>query len=160
MIRQSLTSIDSRSGHSATLTSDGKRIVVLGGWVSNINIPAQPQLLYLELGKEYGGIGSWKWALPNLSGSGLQEGSGIYGHGAMMLPGDVLMVVGGYSIPKSENGRVKRSPQMRNENTYFLNVTTNTWISTYTNLYILTLSGQALYVRAYDHPFPGCMYNE
>lgn len=133
MTPQSPTSIDSRSGHTAALTSDGKRIVVLGGWVGDINTLAQPQLLYLELGKEYGGTGSWKWTVPKPSGNGLQDGSGIYGHGAMMLPGDVLMVMGGYSIPKFENGRVKRSSQTRSENTYFLNVTTNTWISTYTN---------------------------
>ena len=132
-VRQDPASIDSRSGHTATITSDGKRVVVLGGWVGDVSTPANPQLLILELGKGYGGTGSWKWSLPAPTGDGISGSQGIYGHASMMLPGDVLMVVGGYSISDRHGLLVKRSEQLLSKNTYFLNLTANTWIPSYTH---------------------------
>lgn len=88
------TTIDSRSGHTAILTPDGKSVVVFGGWVGDVTQSADPQLAVLELGQGYGGSGHWQWSVPSQTGPGLEAGTGIYGHGATMLPGDVMMVVG------------------------------------------------------------------
>ncbi|KZF25803.1 hypothetical protein L228DRAFT_244728 [Xylona heveae TC161] len=122
--------VEPRSGHTATLTSDGQRIIVFGGWVGDTNTPADPQLAILSIGEEYGGAGNWAWEIPSASGNGLGTGVGLYGHGAVMLPGDVMMVVGGYPI-STKTGRRDVSPT-ENTNSYFLNVTSMEWISSYT----------------------------
>ena len=126
-----LNNVDSRSGHTALLTSDGKKIVMFGGWVGDISQTADPQLAILELGSGYGGAGDWRWSIPNQYGSGPTKGTGVYGHGAVMLPGDVMMIVGGYIIPSSASSRRKRQTPSSNSNTYFLNVTSNSWITSY-----------------------------
>ncbi|KAI9885412.1 MAG: hypothetical protein M1823_002796 [Watsoniomyces obsoletus] len=131
-LRQDSLFIDSRSGHTAVLTEDGKRVVVLGGWVGDISTPAIPQLLILELGEGYGGTGKWRWTIPSVSGRGIDDDTGIYGHGAAMLPGDVVMVIGGYTIPALSKRKRQRSQPNLNTKTYFLNVTSNSWINRYT----------------------------
>ncbi|KAL9124926.1 MAG: hypothetical protein Q9217_005796 [Psora testacea] len=123
--------IDSRSGHTALLTSDGRRVVVFGGWVGNITQSADPQLAVLEVGQGYGGNGDWKWSIPSQSGPGLPTGSGIYGHGAVMLEGDIMMVVGGYQIPAPASPKRKRQNAAASTSTYFFNTTSNSWITTY-----------------------------
>ena len=123
--------IDSRSGHSSLLTLDGKRIVVFGGWVGSITQRAEPQLAILELGQGYGGIGDWRWSVPNPSGPGPTSDVGVYGHGAAMLAGDVMMVVGGFEIPMSTNSRRKRQIPGVSSKTYFFNTTSNSWITKY-----------------------------
>ncbi|RAL66779.1 hypothetical protein DID88_007562 [Monilinia fructigena] len=60
MLKSSVTRIDSRSGHTAVLTEDGSKVIVLGGWVGNVNQAADPQLAVLELGTGFGGSGDWK----------------------------------------------------------------------------------------------------
>ncbi|KAM7195593.1 hypothetical protein V8F33_006597 [Rhypophila sp. PSN 637] len=82
--------VDSRSGHSAVLSEDGSRLVVLGGWVGDLHVPAQPQLVILEVGGHGGGVGfeEWRWGVPPLTTGGNENG-GIYGHGAVLLPGDI-----------------------------------------------------------------------
>ena len=126
--------IDPRSGHTAVLTQDGKRIVVFGGWVGNVSNPAGPQLVILELGRGYGGVADWRWTVPDEQGSGLPSGAGLYGHGATMLPGGVMMIVGGYPIPSPEPTTSKRHQTRSPSSTvYFFNVTSSTWISTYSN---------------------------
>ncbi|KAL9033658.1 MAG: hypothetical protein Q9214_007408, partial [Letrouitia sp. 1 TL-2023] len=60
--------IEPRSGHTAVLSSDGKRVVMFGGWVGDMKTPANPQLAILELGNGYGGIGDWRWTIPSQSG--------------------------------------------------------------------------------------------
>ncbi|MCJ1226527.1 hypothetical protein MMC12_003179 [Toensbergia leucococca] len=123
--------VDPRSGHTAVLTSDGKRVVVFGGWVGNLSTSATPQLAVLEVGEAYGGNGDWQWTIPPQSG--LTPETGLYGHGVTMLPGDVMMVIGGYSIPASDSARVKRSDLLMNNKSYFFNTTSNSWISNYTH---------------------------
>lgn len=125
--------VNSRSGHTALLTSDGKRLIVFGGWVGDVTVSADPQLAILKLGEGYGGSGDWQWNIPGPTGPGLGSGSGIYGHGATMLPGDVMMVVGGYQIPASGGSRRKRANPVESSNTYFLNITSNSWIASYTH---------------------------
>ncbi len=134
------TLVDSRSGHTALLTSDGKRVIVFGGWVGDITQSAEPQLAVLELGAGYGGNADWQWNIPRLSGSGLATGTSIYGHGAVMLPGDVMMMLGGYQIPTRSNSKRQRVNAAANANTYFFNTTSNTWIASYTPP--VPLSGQ------------------
>ncbi|TKA62932.1 hypothetical protein B0A49_10053, partial [Cryomyces minteri] len=80
--RAAATTIEPRSGHSAALTPDGSRIILFGGWVGDINTPANPQLAVLHLGQGYGGGGDWTWAVPTTTGPGLSAGAGIAGLGA------------------------------------------------------------------------------
>ncbi|KAI9815070.1 MAG: hypothetical protein M1827_002913 [Pycnora praestabilis] len=125
--------INPRSGHTSVLTGDGKRLVVFGGWVGDVNTPADPQLLVLEVAEAYGGTGDWTWSIPTQAGTGLQTGTGIYGHGAVMLPGDVMMVVGGYIISETQGSRTKRADQTLNTQNLLLNTTSNTWLSNYSS---------------------------
>lgn len=129
-IRTDVHEVEPRSGHSAVLTSDGQRIVVFGGWIGDTDTPADPQLAVLNVGDGYGGQGEWEWSIPTTSGSGLPDGSGLYGHGAAMLPGNVMMVMGGYSMSASSSRR-RRADSGINTNTLFFNVTSNNWISEY-----------------------------
>ncbi|MCJ1410682.1 hypothetical protein MMC19_004768 [Ptychographa xylographoides] len=125
--------VDPRSGHTAILTPNGKQIVVFGGWVGDVTNPANPQLAILELGEGYGGTSDWQWSIPGQDGPTLPNGSGLYGHGAAMLPGGVMIITGGYSIPASNGDSSKRSDSSLSPMTYFFNVSSSTWISTYTN---------------------------
>ena len=132
------TTLDSRSGHTALLTSDGKRVIVFGGWVGDVTNLADPQLAILELGQGYGGSGDWQWSIPSQTGPGPADGTGIYGHGATMLPGDVMMIVGGYQIPASSGSKRKRANPSASANAYFFNTTSSTWIPSYTHPKVAT----------------------
>jgi hypothetical protein len=90
-------------------------------------------LAVLELGQGYGGTGDWQWSIPSQTGPGLEAGTGIYGHGAIMLPGDVMMVVGGYQIPASSHTDRKRQNPSASSNTYFFNTTSSSWLTNYTH---------------------------
>ncbi|KAI4142587.1 MAG: hypothetical protein L6R39_004885 [Caloplaca ligustica] len=125
--------VEPRSGHTAVLTSDGRRVVMYGGWVGDINTAAHPQLAVLELGEGYGGEGLWRWSIPDQTGTGPEGSHGLYGHGAVMLPGDVMMIVGGYSISSQGSVKYKRAELTENTNTYFFNTTSNSWIPVYTH---------------------------
>ena len=120
--------VESRSGHTAVLSPDGSKVIIVGGWVGNTSVPANPQLAILEVGPEYGGYGSWTWNIPSLEDYFLADGTGIYGHGTAMLPGGVMMITGGYRISQSS----KRSTT-ENSQIHFYNVTSNTWATSYTN---------------------------
>lgn len=121
---------DSRSGHTALLSADGERILVLGGWVGDVNTPAEPQLLVLQLGGGVSGDGNWAWEIPNAAGSGLSGGEGIYGHGAVMLPGGVMMVVGGHRISSATSKKKRADSTLQ---TLLLNTTSMAWVADYTN---------------------------
>ena len=124
-------SIDSRSGHTTILNEDGTALVVLGGWVGNLGQAAEPQLAVLHIGADYGGDGDWRWSVPTDS---QPPGPGIYGHGAALLPGNVMLVYGGYSI--SSGGSSTRKRQANNDAggvPMFLNLTSMTWSDDYTN---------------------------
>ena len=122
--------IEPRSGHTTVLSADGSKIILLGGWVGDINTPAQPQLAVLNPGEGYGGNGSWSWTIPQPLGDGLASGIGIYGHDAILLAGDVMMVVGGNRIAAAGSSRSRR--QTANMNVMFFNVSSNTWTTNYT----------------------------
>jgi hypothetical protein len=122
--------IDPRSGHTAVLTSDGKRIIIFGGWVGDVDTPAEPQLAVLNIASGYGGDGKWHWIVPSASGTGLPKDSGLYGHGATMLPGGVMMIRGGYSIA-SPTSRLRRATPTLNNKSYLFNVTSNAWVAEY-----------------------------
>lgn len=127
------TTVDPRSGHTAVLTQDGKQVVIFGGWVGDIATAAEPQLAVLELGDGYGGSGDWQWTIPSQSGTGPEDGGGLYGHGAAMLPGGVMMITGGYTTSGPSSLMDKRADPSVNTNNYFFNTTSNTWISSYTH---------------------------
>ncbi|KAH7125698.1 hypothetical protein B0J11DRAFT_529051 [Dendryphion nanum] len=129
-VRKDVDHVEPRSGHTAVLTSDGQHIVVFGGWIGDVDTPAEPQLAILNVGEGYGGHGPWEWTVPLTSGSGPATDSGIYGHGAAMLPGGVMMVMGGYSIPSS-NSRRRRATQTASSQTLFFNISSNSWITEY-----------------------------
>lgn len=127
-VRETDPKIEPRSGHTAVLSSDGSKVIVLGGWVENTSTPANPQLIVLELAAGYGGYGQWTWTVPDSKDSFLADGAGIYGHGAAVLPGDVMMIAGGSSISKSPSKRSTSNSQV-----HFYNLTSNSWATSYTN---------------------------
>jgi hypothetical protein len=129
-VRDNAATIDPRSGHTAALTPDGQQIVVFGGWVGDVNTLAEPQLAILNIASGYGGKDDWHWTLPSTSGAGPLTDSGLYGHGATMLPGGVMMIRGGYTIPNPSSRRRRATPTP-NSKSYFLNVTSNTWVTEY-----------------------------
>ncbi|KAL6697326.1 hypothetical protein J3F84DRAFT_368632 [Trichoderma pleuroticola] len=120
--------VESRSGHTATLSLDGRSIIVLGGWVGDVTNAAEPQLAILEMGQAYD---SWRWTIPKQQPD--FGDSGIYGHGAAILPGNVMMVYGGWQISDSDSSsKVKRQSSVTTS-PQFLNLTDLTWATTYTN---------------------------
>ncbi|KAI1142276.1 hypothetical protein F5Y05DRAFT_220360 [Hypoxylon sp. FL0543] len=123
-VKSSIGGIDSRSGHTAVLSEDGTTLVILGGWVGDLTQAASPQLAILKIGASYGGTGDWQWVIPDAQ----PAGPGIYGHGAALLPGNVMMVYGGYTI-SSEATKAKR----QGSGGMFLNLTSMSWTNQYTN---------------------------
>lgn len=117
-----------RSGHTAVVASDGKSIIVYGGWVGNVTSPAAPQLAIIELGVGFGGSGDWHWTVPPQTGTSASSIAGLYGHGAVMLPGNVMMIVGGYPI--SNSAGLKRRDGTKNQ-AQFYNITSNSWLTSY-----------------------------
>ncbi|PMD46591.1 hypothetical protein L207DRAFT_418686 [Hyaloscypha variabilis F] len=125
-IKSAVTSVDSRSGHTAVLSEDGSQVIVFGGWVGDVSQAAVPQLAILSLGTGFGGQGDWQWEIPSQQPSG----SGLYGHGALMLPGNVMMILGGYNISASSSS--KRATTSATSAMFF-NATSMQWVSNYTN---------------------------
>ncbi|KAL2864623.1 uncharacterized protein BJX67DRAFT_208725 [Aspergillus lucknowensis] len=123
--------IEPRSGHTAVLSPDGSKVIVFGGWVGNTSVPANPQLAVLEIGGGFVGAGEWAWRVPSMESNGIPEGSGLYGHGATMLPGGVMMIAGGYEIPQLSK-RSGTGPQL-NSQTLLYDVGSDTWQSSYEN---------------------------
>ncbi|KAJ9619528.1 hypothetical protein H2203_008306 [Taxawa tesnikishii (nom. ined.)] len=129
--RDAAVEIEPRSGHTAVLSEDGKSIIVVGGWVGDVTTAATPQLAVLQLGSGYGGDGDWEWSVPDQTGVFASLGAGLYGHGAVMLPGGVVMIMGGYTISSSASRLFRRDSQVANTKSLFYNVTSNTWLSSY-----------------------------
>lgn len=127
-VRDDIAEIEPRSGHTAVLSEDGKSIVLFGGWIGDVNTIASPQLAILTLGDGYGGEGSWKWTAPKQSENA--PSSGIYGHGAIMLPGNVMLVLGGYEISETPS-RLRERAESRNWHGFLYNVTSGTWVTRY-----------------------------
>lgn len=130
-VRQSVQQVTPRSGHTAILAEDGTSIILFGGWVGDINTPAEPQLAILELGAGYGGSGAWKWRVPQVPSDNL-PGTGIFGHGATMLPGGVMMIAGGYRASGSPSRLFRRSSMALNNAVLFYDTSSNAWLQSYT----------------------------
>ncbi|KAF4551733.1 Hypothetical protein D9617_12g036220 [Elsinoe fawcettii] len=122
--------VSPRSGHTAVLSEDGRSIVIYGGWVGDVNTPASPQIAVLQIGSGYGGTGAWKWTTISTPAGSFSGGLGIYGHGAVMLPGNVMMIMGGYTISSAAKLARRATPAV-NTRTFLYNVTSNTWITSY-----------------------------
>uniref|UniRef100_L2FH81 Galactose oxidase n=1 Tax=Colletotrichum fructicola (strain Nara gc5) TaxID=1213859 RepID=L2FH81_COLFN len=122
--------VESRSGHTAVLNEDGTALIVMGGWVGSVSQAASPQLAVLQMGDTYG---DWTWEIPTQQPSG-----GIFGHGAAILPGNVMMVYGGYEI-SSSGSKTKR--QSSGTGLRFLNMTSMSWTTSYSNPNHGTTSG-------------------
>lgn len=128
--------VQSRSGHTAVLNEAGTALVVVGGWVGNTSQAAEPQVVVLEM--DNSDFGQWSWSVPG--DQPLTGGEGIYGHGAALLPGDVMMVVGGYSISPSSSSSSSSRLGKRGDVSVaggqlnmFLNLTSMSWEDSYTN---------------------------
>ncbi|KAK0386109.1 hypothetical protein NLU13_5946 [Sarocladium strictum] len=121
----------SRSGHSAVLSEDGQSIVVLGGWVGDVNTAAEPQLAVLKMSQAYSG---WKWSIPKDQ----PAGNGVFGHAAAVLPGNVMMVYGGWEI----GGGALQRRQNSGSGARFLNLTSMEWGSSYKNPAASSSSGK------------------
>ncbi|EZF30900.1 hypothetical protein H109_07151 [Trichophyton interdigitale MR816] len=128
---EGISGIEPRSGHTAVLTPDGSKIVIFGGWVGDTSVPAQPQLAILDIGEDYGGSGDWTWEIPKSSPDGLPENTGVFGHGAAMLPGNVMLITGGYRIPPRSFKRTNNE-FVANDQTFLFNTTSGTWVTSYT----------------------------
>lgn len=135
--------IDPRSGHTAVVTKDGKRVIVYGGWVGNVNTPAEPRLIVLELvgdvGKE-----NWRWEIPYTRSGELGppadgEEEGLSGHAAVMLEGDIMMITSGYRISPFTNASEV------SDKTFFYNVTSASWVPTYKPAHILAAEIKGLH---------------
>lgn len=124
--------VEPRSGHAAVLSDDGKKVFLIGGWVGDTSTPADPQFAVLHVGEGYGGRDEWSWKTPSPADGGIAEGTGLFGHSAAMLPGGMLMITGGYSIPKQSSKRSLNSAQ-RNSKVYLYNSTSSSWVNSYTN---------------------------
>lgn len=132
---QEAVQVQSRSGHTAVLNEAGSQLIILGGWVGNTSQAAEPQLAVLEMnGNEFG---DWTWSVPDEQP--LTDGNGIFGHGAALLPGNVMMVAGGYAISSniesSASGLYKRDDVSvaGGQLQMFFNLTSLTWADSYTN---------------------------
>ncbi|KAL4750761.1 hypothetical protein BDW72DRAFT_108658 [Aspergillus terricola var. indicus] len=126
--------IEPRSGHTAVLSPDGTKVIVFGGWVGNTSVAATPQLAVLDIGGGFAGSGEWTWSIPSTSGGPEESGVyGLYGHGAIMLPGGVMMIAGGYQISQLSK-RSDTGPEL-NSQVYLYDVTSGTWTSSYENPY-------------------------
>lgn len=131
--RSDSVTIEPRSGHTAVLSSDGSQIVIFGGWVGDVQTPATPQLLVLEVGEGYGGEGDWAWTVPDQSYLPIGSGAGLFGHGAAMLPGNVMMIAGGYNIPASTSSTSMRDTAITsNSNVWLFNASSKSWVDSYT----------------------------
>jgi len=131
LIKRDDNTVTPRSGHTSVLSADGTQIIIVGGWVGDVTTPASPQLAILDVGVGYGGNADWIWSVPSTSGSPFASGQGIYGHGATLLPGNVLLVTGGFSIPSSSSSKTKRQAALGGAQSYLYNITANNWISDY-----------------------------
>ncbi|KPI41252.1 uncharacterized protein AB675_8019 [Cyphellophora attinorum] len=127
LVRRDSVTVEPRSGHTAVLTQDGTQIVVVGGWVGDTNTPAQPQVAVLNVGEDYGGRGDLQWSVPTTK-SPFSATSGIYGHGATLLQGGVMMVAGGFGIGSGASKAKRQS----SSNYHFLNTTSMEWSTSYT----------------------------
>nr|OQO29548.1 hypothetical protein B0A51_04106 [Rachicladosporium sp. CCFEE 5018] len=127
--------VEPRSGHTAVLSEDGDSVIVFGGWVGDVNTPAQPQLAVLQIGAGYGGEGDWTWTVPKQNGTGLAAGAGMFGHGATLLPGGVMMIVGGYQVPAPATPLVRRDLQQLPDQILLYNITSSTWLDSYSPPY-------------------------
>ncbi|KAK4192414.1 hypothetical protein QBC35DRAFT_373488 [Podospora australis] len=116
--------IDSRSGHSAVLSEDGTKIVVYGGWVGDTSQAAEPQLAVIKVGV---GLGDWGWEVPAVANGG----GGRYGHGAVLLPGNVMMVYGGVEISGKTTTNIQKRQDAGEGKMMFLNITSMTWSDKY-----------------------------
>lgn len=129
---QDAVQVQSRSGHTAILNEAGTQLVILGGWVGSTSQAAEPQLAILEMnGNEFG---DWQWSVPD--DQPLSDGNGIFGHGAALLPGNVMMVAGGQAIsPSSKSSLFKRDDisVAGGQLQMFFNLTSLTWTNSYTN---------------------------
>lgn len=121
--------IESRSGHTAVLNAEGNKIVVLGGWVGDLSTAATPQLLILDTGTGYGADTPWQWTIPEQQ----PPSDGIYGHGAALLPGNVMMVYGGHAIPAASSSKIRRQASGPSPGLSFLNLTSMAWSNAYNN---------------------------
>jgi hypothetical protein len=77
--------ISPRVGHSAAVTADGKKVLLFGGWQENTRTPATPPLVLLDMTAD-----TWRWEVPEH-----QPAKCYWDHGAVMLPGDVVLITGG-----------------------------------------------------------------
>jgi hypothetical protein len=119
--------VESRSGHTAVLNEAGTALIIYGGWVGDLSQAATPQLVILEMESS---LTEWRWSIPDQQ----PTGAGIYGHGAVLLPGNVMMVYGGYATSSSTKRASTQQPM-------FLNLTSLAWSNEYTNPTLATTTG-------------------
>lgn len=121
------TEIQARSGHTSVLSSDGLRVYVFGGWYGTPDNPAVPQMVVLNMNADHNGKSDWNWVIPSLESDYLSTAAARYGHGAIMLPGDVMMISGGFDFPNKSTAQ--KSSIL--SSSMFFNTTSSTWSKVY-----------------------------
>ncbi|RDA90880.1 hypothetical protein CP533_3220 [Ophiocordyceps camponoti-saundersi (nom. inval.)] len=116
-VAASSTPPESRSGHTAVLSADGRDLVILGGWVGDTSTAAKPQLVLLRRGAS-GAYSSWRWSVPER-----QPEEDLFGHGAALLPGNIMMVYGGRTVTSQDERGLR-----------FLNLSSLEWLPSYRHL--------------------------
>ncbi|KAK4174367.1 hypothetical protein QBC36DRAFT_192453 [Triangularia setosa] len=117
--------VDSRSGHTTVLSEDGTKLVIYGGWVGDVGQKAEPEVVVVDMG--LGGLGDWSWLGEEVESDGGMEGR--YGHGAAVLPGDVMVVYGGWGIGGDEKKRKRQDGKLKGLR--FLDLKKMEWVDGY-----------------------------
>ncbi|KAK4228817.1 hypothetical protein QBC38DRAFT_361026 [Podospora fimiseda] len=104
-----------RSGHTSVVSEDGGRVVVYGGWGEE---EVGLGVLKVGVGRE-----GWEWVDVKENKG---EGKGRYGHGAVRLPGDVMMVYGGWEV-----GGIRGKREVEDGGLRFLDMKKMEWVEGY-----------------------------
>ncbi|KAF3281186.1 hypothetical protein TWF970_002352 [Orbilia oligospora] len=121
--------ITPRAGHSAVVDESQKRIIVFGGWIGNITRPAKPSMVILKIGDL--DSNGWEWdtfnATEEVEGSAPPDDTPLWGHAAILLEGNVMMLTSGFHVKSLDSS----GKQMVNQKTWYLNLTSNEWVRQY-----------------------------
>ncbi|KAK6495277.1 hypothetical protein TWF481_003304 [Arthrobotrys musiformis] len=123
--------ITPRAGHTAVLDPENNRIIIFGGWIGNITRPATPPIITLKIGDLTTDGQGWEWetynATEEIDGAGPANDLSLWGHAGILLEGNVMMLTSGFHVEDlDDDGR-----QRVNDQTWFLNLTSNEWVSQY-----------------------------
>lgn len=110
-----------RSGHTSVVSEDGGKVIVYGGWAGGWGNKEKVGMGVLKVGV---GRDGWEWEDVKVKDEGKEKGR--YGHGAVRLPGDVMMVYGGWEV-----GAGKKRDAVKGGGLRFLDMERLEWVDGY-----------------------------